>query len=78
VRAFVLGLLGGLSRTDYWTLAEHHLQQLFAAPSSSPLQPRAPVALVGVRRRHQARTLACHYQRQATQDHGGHELRLEY
>ena len=36
MRAFVLGLLAGLPRTNHWTLAKHELQHLFAAPVIQP------------------------------------------
>jgi hypothetical protein len=32
----MLGLLAGLPRSNYWTLAEHELQHLFAAPVIQP------------------------------------------
>jgi hypothetical protein len=75
----VLGLLAGLPRTNYWTLAEHELQHLVVALVIRPAatQGTGRAGWCGDADIRHAPWPATH-QRQATQDHEGHELRLEY
>lgn len=79
----VLGLLSDLPRKNCWTIAERAGEagphgRLFLTLVVRPVRDAAHRLAWSDGRRHQARSRASHYRRQATSRRGDHDLRLEY